>query len=289
MTRHSQVGHHYAMLTDAIVGWLVQIVGDRLLRGLDHGLRGRPARRALSKALDVAVSSALTDVPESVRGPLLQALAERFGEPPALPLDGRTSVRAGLVAAIRAQLAPLDDPALTPHGRSFLEEIGVDGRVLQDRLPPALIRAVEQVAVAVPELAPLAAQLNADRILKEFDDARNDRNDPSPADRGAEPAYGAGLPAGVLEELVDAFSGTEAMAADDSRDLIIRQLSRIAGNIPRSRTPRIQVILLIRTCLHYDDGLAELLRQTRLVEGDSPAMRRVERLVAELPARAEPC
>jgi tetratricopeptide (TPR) repeat protein len=154
------------MLAEAIVGWLVQVIGTagaRAVVGLTVGSRdARALREAMSAALDAVVDHA----PEGGRESLRNALLERFSESPQLP-TGLEPLRDRLRKGIRAQLEPLADPALTPSGRSFLDEIGIQAVWLEQAMFNATVQAIKTVAVS-GTLAAVAAQLNADEGMEEL-------------------------------------------------------------------------------------------------------------------------
>jgi effector-associated domain 2 (EAD2)-containing protein len=255
------------VLVEAFVGWVVEVIGSQLLAGARAGVLGTPDRRALARAVGAAAEAVLAELPASAREPVAAALGERFASPPALAIDARTPVREALVAGVRLQIAPLADRGLTGTGRSFLEEIGVDPARLQDDLPQAVIRAVEQVATGRPALAPLAAQLNADALLAEVRALRH------------EPA--GGIPQPGVFALVDALLAVETMADEGSRREVLRQLPPgLAGAIPHHAVPRVQVLAIVRTCLGYSGGLRQLLDVICLIEQDSQTMAQLEAAAA---------
>jgi Effector-associated domain 2 len=263
------------VLAEAIVGWVVEVVGDRTLSGVNRSLFGAPDRRALASAVDAAMKASIADLPEDAREAVLGALAERFTEPPAIVLDARKGVRDAIVSAVREQIAPLADPRLTGTGRSFFEEVGVDSARLRDDLPIAVIRAVEQVATRRPALAPLAAQLNADALLAEVRGLRQDYGRSTPAEVNPEPRARESQP--QIFAVVDALLTLEAIADEGARREVLRLLpAEIAGAIPHHAIPRVQVLAIVRTCLSYEGGLRELLEAVRVIERDSVGMRELD-------------
>lgn len=265
------LGKNKFVLVEAIVGWVIEAIGDRTLKGVSRGLFGTEDRRSLQGAIDLALKAVTADVPSGAREGVTVALTERFSEPRKFAFDGRTGVRDALIEAIHDQIAPLGDTELTGTGRSYCEEVGVDFAQLRSDLSQAVIRAVEQVATTRPALAPLAAQLNADALLFEVRALRKETLRPasevadrSNADTGAPPQ---------IFDLVDALLKLEAISDEGARREVLRLLPReIAGAIARHAVPRVQVLAILRTCLNYDDGLRSLLQAVRLVEGDSIAM-----------------
>lgn len=285
------------MFADALVGWLVAFLGDRLVKGVKRGLLGSPEQRALTMAISIAMETPLPNVPERSHEALTMALRERFAEPPAFMLDGHTRVRTGLIRAIQAQLAPLADPSMTPAGKSFLEEIGVDAAQIRDEVVDVVIRSIEQVGPAFPALAPLLAQLNADAIIERVDavietlGAQRESNGhivtqqrrlSGAANRGLDTDD---LAADWIERLTDAFLQVPAIADDDSRQSVFDLLpDRFRHAIPRSRSPRIQVLQMVRTSTNYSGALRAMVRAIRIVEGDSEPMQRLDSLILSLNA-----
>jgi hypothetical protein len=263
------------MLAEAIVGWLVEVAGDRMLKGISQSIFGGPDRRALTMAVDTAAKAVIADLPPGVQPAVTAAVAEQFSGPPSIKLDARTTVREALVSAIHAQIAPLADKDLTPTGRSYFEELGVDPARFQDDLSAAVIRAVEQVATSRPALAPLAAQLNADALMAEVKALRQDSaGRPAPGPRPAPQAAGTKT---AIFDVVDALLQVEAIADEGARREVLRELPReISGAIPHHAVPRVQVLAMLRTCLRYPNGLRDLLDAIRLVEPDSSATRQLE-------------
>jgi hypothetical protein len=282
------------MFAAAVVAWLVAVLGDRALSGVTRAVLGPPDKRALAEALTLAFDVAFAGVPESSHDALSRALEERFSEPPMVVLDGRTKVRTGLVRAIQAQIAPLADPAATPGGRSFFDEIGVDAARVRDDLADVVIRSVEQVGASSPALTPLVSQLNADAILDRVDAILGQMG----AISHAQPALGgprsrpgartgkadAGAhSATVAQQLTDALLRVPAVADDDSRRVVLEMLpGDLRHAIPFSRYPRIHVLGMVNTSWNYEDGLQSLVRAVRLVEGDSLAMENLDAVILGL-------
>lgn len=289
------------MFAAAVVAWLVAVLGDRALSGVTRAVLGPPDKRALAEALTLAFDVAFAGVPESSHDALSRALEERFSEPPMVVLDGRTKVRTGLVRAIQAQIAPLADPAATPGGRSFFDEIGVDAARVRDDLADVVIRSVEQVGASSPALTPLVSQLNADAILDRVDAILGQMGAISHAQsrpgtprakvgaRTGKANYGAYSP-DTAQILTDAMLNVPAVSDDDSRRVVLEMLpADIRHAIPYSRFPRIHVLGMVNTSWNYQDGLKSLVRAVRLVEGDSLAMEKLDVVIlglADPPAAA---
>jgi hypothetical protein len=277
-----------------VVAWLVALLGDRALSGVTRAVLGPPDKRALAEALTLAFDVAFAGVPESSQDALSRALEERFSEPPTVVLDGRTKVRTGLVRAIQAQIAPLADPAATPAGRSFFDEIGVDAARVRDDLADVVIRSVEQVGASSPALTPLVSQLNADAILDRVDAILGQMGAISQApSRPGTPRARAGARTGKADAgayspdtaqiLTDALLNVPAVADDDSRRVVLEMLpADIRHAIPYSRFPRIHVLGMVNTSWNYQDGLQSLVRAVRLVEGDSLAMEKLDAVILGL-------
>ena len=88
-------------------------------------------------------------------------ISEVFRDPqPGAPTAGPAMLLESLQAGISAQLAVLDDPALTGTGHSSAELLGVTGTALAGRLATHLVREIITRGSAGGPLAPLASQLN---------------------------------------------------------------------------------------------------------------------------------
>ncbi|MEU0877378.1 hypothetical protein ABZ345_02170 [Lentzea sp. NPDC005914] len=75
--------------------------------------------------------------------------------------------------------------------------------------------------------------------------------------------------------LVDALLEVPSVRDEASRRLVLSRMRReIADAVPHHQRARLHVIELVSTCQNYDDGLADLLRVLRELEGDSIAVRR---------------
>ncbi|MGH3273914.1 MAG: effector-associated domain 2-containing protein [Streptosporangiaceae bacterium] len=287
------------MFAAAVVAWLVAVLGDRALNGVTRTMLGPPDERALAQALSLAFSVAFDGVPESSRDALGTALQERFAEPPTVVLDGRTRVRTGLIRAIQAQIAPLADPAATPAGRSFFDEIGVDAARVRDDLADVVIRSVEQVGASSPALTPLVTQLNADAILDRVDAVLGQMGaigqaTIQPDGRGSRVGVRTRKEdngvhsAAVAQRLTDALLCVPAVADDDSRRVVLEMLpGDLRHAIPSSRFPRIHVLGMVNTSWNYKDGLQSLVRAVRLVEGDSLAMEELDAVILDLAGPAD--
>ena len=298
------------MLEAAFVAWLVALFGDRAVQGVTRAILGKPDRRRLNEGLAAAsrtaIAAIMNDVPEDSREPLRLVLAEQFSTPPKIPLDGRTHVRAGLINSIREQIAPLCDPAYTPSGTSYFEEIGVDADRISDELTHIAIRAIEQVGPAFPELMPLVNQLNADALTEQIEDltskeqasqqrieeliASIERSWQSmpvrPAVASGTGPYvgGAGkLSPDAADRLVDAMLAVPSIIDDNSRNQIINRLpDPLRGGIPHSPIPRIQLYTLLQTSLDQPDGFRDLVRTIRSFERDSLPMRQLDKVIIEI-------
>ncbi|MEV6235142.1 hypothetical protein [Lentzea sp. NPDC051838] len=88
---------------------------------------------------------------------------------------------------------------------------------------------------------------------------------PPPSSR-SDDAFGA---------LVNALLEVPSVRDEPSRRLTLSRMRReIADAVPQQQTARMQVISLVQTCLNYDDGLGDLLRVIRELEGESIPVRR---------------
>ncbi|TDB77970.1 FhaA domain-containing protein [Micromonospora sp. KC723] len=167
------------MLVEALVGWLVQALGDRLTHGLTS-LAGGDFQRALRPTVRAAIHTVVEQVPPASRQALSAALAECLvGGPDDGPGEG--PIGGQLRAALVARLVPLTDAGITGTGRSFVAEIGVDGAWLLRALPDAVLAAVQRAAAA-QSLAGLAAALHTEAILQDIAALRALRTPPPRAE-----------------------------------------------------------------------------------------------------------
>jgi effector-associated domain 2 (EAD2)-containing protein len=284
------------MFEAAFVAWLVALLGDHAVGGLTRVLLGSPERRrfasAMAAAARVTVASVIEVAPPGARDVLAASLTERFTEPPARILDGRTRVRSALIAAMQVQISPLADPALTNSGRSFLEEIGVDAAVLRDNLADVAIRSIEQLGPEFPALTPLVTQLNADGII-ELEEAIAAKVDDvlivieQLKQQALVPAASAvrlpGFPLNTMDRIVNALMEIPSIYDTDTRNVILNMLPKgIRDSIPRSSLPRVQAYNIVRTCFNYENGLRDLVRVIRSAERDSAPMRELDNLILEV-------
>jgi len=283
------------MLEAAFLAWLVALLGDRTVRGITRILLGNPERRrfaaALGKSMDAAIPLAIQHVPAGARDQLEQALSERFSVPPVIILDGRTRVRTALTEAIQQQIAPLADPAITPDGRSFLEEIGVDAAQLRADLAEVAIRCVQNAGPSFPALLPLVTQINADGIVEvgEATAAKIDEILASVERWKQVPAAPYQFPRDTLDRVTDALLAIPAVADSDTRNVILNMLPEsLRDSIPRSPVPRVQVYNIVRTCSVHAHGLRKLIDTVRSLERDSLPMRNLEDLILDLGVAADP-
>jgi hypothetical protein len=289
------------MLEAAFAAWLVALFGDRIVKGTGRLLLGSPEERrlreALAKALEVAVSAILLDVPAEAQAALGAALCERFSLAPVVVFDGRTRVRDGLLAAVREQLAPLDDPQNTTSGTSFLSEIAVDGSRLADEFAEVAIRSIEQVSPHYPGLAPLAAQLNADSAAGRDEELADKVNAilallealmQAPRGNAAGRELRSHSPgdhevADALDRIVDAILATQSFRDDSTRNEVLFSLPEpLRSAIPRSARPRVQAYQLVQTCGSYPHGLRDLVSVLRAFERDSREMRDLDSVILQI-------
>jgi hypothetical protein len=81
---------------------------------------------------------------------------------------------------------------------------------------------------------------------------------PAPVHPGGNPPRP--LPSTEFNELVSALEGVPCIANDDTRSLVVTQLRpAISGNIRQYPQRRAHVIGILRTCLDYERGVAELI------------------------------
>jgi hypothetical protein len=280
------------MFEAALVAWIVGLLADKALSKGKVLALGRSDQVALQAALRLACQALLDDVPIRARESLALALNERFSEPPAIVYDGVSSVTDFLIRDLRLRIAPLADPDIAPTGRSYFEEIGVDGVALADQLPERIVRSIQQVAAWYPALHPLSAQINSDLILDRVDkilDAVQHRTT-APVQLGTVGISASNNPRplsvnrlALMDSLITAILDVPSMSDRDSRRAIINILKpAIKDAIPQNPAARIEVLNTIRTCQNFSGGLRELVGAIRLIEGSSKAMANLDATILRI-------
>lgn len=270
------------MFETALVAWIVAVLADQTLSRGRAATLGKPEQVALRAALRLACKALLDDVPASAREPLALALAERLSDPPAVAFDGVSGVTDFLLYDLRLRIAPLADASITPSGKSYFDELGIDGAAFADQLPLKIVRSIQQAATRFPQLHALSMQINSDLLLDRVNQIL-DAVQPSVArslqqvSSGAPPRHQPGLSRthqhDILRPLISAVLQVPTMADRDTRAAIISTLSPdLRDAIPRNPVPRVEILNLIRTCRNYPGGLRELVSAIRLIEGGSRAM-----------------
>jgi hypothetical protein len=90
-------------------------------------------------------------------------------------------------------------------------------------------------------------------------------------------------PGGALFQIVDGLLDLPIMATANGREEVVGALRKeIATVIPRQSEARMDTYCILRTCLDYPDGLAELVAVVRAFVGDSAAMRALEDTITRL-------
>jgi hypothetical protein len=92
-----------------------------------------------------------------------------------------------------------------------------------------------------------------------------------------------------LSQLLDAVLAVPAMADDRSRDMVVQLLRPdIATTVQRHPVARFDVWAILRSCLNYSRGLAELAEVIRVFEGNSTPMQQLDYHVVEHQVGARP-
>jgi hypothetical protein len=153
-------------IADDLGGWLVGLLADAGRKKLTTWLLGSDQERALRQAAAAAIQLTAGQLAPSggeQAEQMAMVVSEVFGEPvPGAALTGQVTLLQALQAGITAQLAVLDDRALTGTGRSSAELLGVPGSVLAEALANHLVREIMRRGSGGGPLAPLADQLNHD-------------------------------------------------------------------------------------------------------------------------------
>lgn len=143
-------------LIGALVGWLVQAVGD-------YGIRlvlGSADKRALRQAVEKAIATVVDQVDPGSRETLRSGLQQCFSSTPRWHLDQSVPIGDSLRAAIAAQVAELDEVVSFEPGQTFYQSVSVERTWLIDKIADAFIAALRSV-VAQGSLAELVHGLNA--------------------------------------------------------------------------------------------------------------------------------
>jgi len=115
-----------------------------------------------------------------------------------------------------------------------------------------------------------------------------------PALANVSPARSRGVASPVPREtfysLVEALEAIPCFLNDDTRSLLVNELRpTIARAVRYSQQRRIHTINIVRTCLNYEGGLAEMLATIREIEGVvSTPLRRLAAVVRDLPPELRP-
>lgn len=289
------------MLEAAFVAWLVALVGDRTVRGAARVLLGDPDRRrleaALAEASRVAIAALLDSIPSDSREELSNALCERFRLASAPVLDGRSRVRTALINAIRTQIDPLGDRAVTLNEGLLRDQVGDKRIPLADALAHIAIRSIEQLGPRFPVLTPLVVQLNADAAA-ERGEAVADKVDEILAllERKFQAPAGpiwVGHPdqsfiPDSIDRLVNALLQIPSIVDDTVRNEILKRLpDPLRDAIPRNSIPRIQIYGIVETCGVYAHGLRDLRNIIYSFERDSLPMRQLDDVILGIGATAE--
>lgn len=91
------------------------------------------------------------------------------------------------------------------------------------------------------------------------------------------------IPPAVIFEIVQRFLDVPVVADTRGRDQVVQELrGEIAAVIPRSAGARLDMLGIVRTCLNFPDGLAELMDIVRLLAGDSLAIRNLQQTIGRM-------
>ena len=143
-------------LIGALVGWLVQAVGDYGIQLV----RGSPDKRALRHAVKNAIDMVVDQADPGSRDTLRSGLQQCFSTKPRLHLDQSIPIVDSLRATIAAQVAELDEIVDFDTGQTFYRSVSVERTWLIDKIADAFIAALRSV-VAQGSIAELVHGLNA--------------------------------------------------------------------------------------------------------------------------------
>ena len=158
-----------AMIADDLAAWLVALVADAGRKKLTEILLGGPQERALRTICDAAIRRTAADLCPA-GGEAAEELVRVIGEVFRAPEPGRAAAEgdtllAAITAGVTARIALLGDAGLTGVSVSSADVLGLNWRVIAERLNANLVRQI--LAAAAGEhgepLVGLARQLNDDR------------------------------------------------------------------------------------------------------------------------------
>ena len=230
---------------DDFGAWLVAILADAGRKRLTTVVLGSDQERALRGAAKVAVQLTASELRPDGGGAeeLAMVVSEVFTtSAPGFPTTGRATLLEALQTGIATQLAALDDVELTGTQKSSAQVLGFSAGMLAEKLTQKLIREVMVRGARGGPLAPLAAQLNADKtnlqgqriedIVGRLDNAVREALDRLDARREMSAAQAA--PA-QLPAVTTGFTGREAEIAgligllDPAAALGLATVSALAG------------------------------------------------------------
>ncbi len=106
---------------------------------------------------------------------------------------------------------------------------------------------------------------------------------PLPSAQGMPGIMARQVPPTMIFEMVESFLDVPVVADTRGREQLVLALRKeIAAVIPRFPEARMDVWSILRTCLDFPAGLADLMDAVRLFAGDSLAVCDLERVVARL-------
>lgn len=154
------------LIADGLVAWLVALVGEAGRRKLTEVVLGTEQERALATVATSAIRGTATDLAPAGGEP-----AERLGRvisqvfavsDPSVDAAAGGTLFAAIGSGVRDQLAILGDPEVTGVSVSSSDLLGVDWRLMAERLTTRLTREIFLLAAGGGPLRALASQLNHD-------------------------------------------------------------------------------------------------------------------------------
>jgi len=154
-----------ADLVAAVVGWLVQVLGDAGISLVRGPRDARELRKAVAQAIDLVVDRADPGSREALR----RGLEQCFSTSPQIrgPVSS-ASVGEVLRRALAAQVGQLEQWVNNDTGRPFYQEVSVGPRWVTEQLLDAFVTALRQV-VAGSGLAELVHGLDTSEIMAGLD------------------------------------------------------------------------------------------------------------------------
>jgi hypothetical protein len=106
---------------------------------------------------------------------------------------------------------------------------------------------------------------------------------PAPGSEDTRGSAASGLSLPDKQRLAEALLDCSCMADKDDRKTVLRQVRReITKAIPDGGSANVHILNIVDTCMRYSDGMTELIRSVRAIEGASASMKALDALLKEM-------